>query len=156
MGYRIFVSHSAADAEWAKWVHREAGRVGIEVYLFEHDTRPGTLLSDKIQQAIRLCDALVVLLTPSSEASPYVQQEIGFAQAAQKPVIPLVWPKVSPRSLAMLQGKEYVLIDPAKAAEALPPVLQYIGKLKAKKEAGLALLALAALVFTAFGLVGKR
>jgi hypothetical protein len=152
VGYNVFLSHSAQDAEWAKWVHREAALVGIEVYLFEHDLRPGTYVAAKVQQAIRMCDAVTVLLTPQSEAAPYVQQEIGFAQALQKPVIPLVWPNVHPRSLAMLQGREYVVFDPSKATTALPPVLAYISKLKAQKELGQAILALTALVLAAFGL----
>jgi nucleoside 2-deoxyribosyltransferase len=152
MSYSVFLSHSSQNADWAKWVCQEAELVGIDVYLFEHDPRPGTYIAEKVQQAIRGSDAVVVLLTPQSEAAPYVQQEIGFAQAAQKPVIPLVWPNVQSRSLAMLEGREYVAFNPDDAAAALPPVLEWLAKLKAKKETAQAILAIAALVFTAWGL----
>jgi hypothetical protein len=155
MSYNIFLSHSTSDREWASWIKGQATPLGIEVYLFEHDPRPGTYIADKVQQAIRMCDAVIVLLTPHSQASPYVQQEIGFAQAAQKTVIPLVWPNVRPKSLAMLEGKEYVPFDPNQPATALVTVLTYVSKQKAQKEAGLAILALAALVLTAFGLASK-
>jgi hypothetical protein len=45
MSYKVVLSHSAQDAEWAKWIHRETGLAGIEVYLFEHDPRPGTYVA---------------------------------------------------------------------------------------------------------------
>ncbi len=155
MNYSVFLSHSGKDSEWAAWVKREAALVGLTVYLFEHDLQPGTYVAAKVQQAIRMCDAMVVLLTRNSEASPYVQQEIGFAQAAQKPVVPLVWPDVQTKNLAMLEGREYVRFDPARANIALPPVLEYLKKLKAKQELAISILALAGLVVAAFGVSGK-
>jgi hypothetical protein len=112
----------------------------------------GTYLAAKVQQAIGMSDALLVLLTPNSQGAPYVQQEIGFAQGLMKLVIPLVWPDVEARSLAMLQGREYVAFDPSQAASALPPILEYLGKLKTQKELGQTILAVAALVLAAVGL----
>ena len=70
MNYSVFLSHSAKDFEWAAWVKKEAALVGMQVYLFEHDPKPGTYVAAKVQQAIRMCDAVVVLLTRNSEASP--------------------------------------------------------------------------------------
>ena len=156
MSYTVFLSHSIKDAAWASWVKSRANDVGIEVYLFEHDPQPGNYIAEKVQQAIRASDAVMVLLTKHSEASSYVQQEIGFAQAALKPVVPLVWPGVQGKSLAMLEGKEYVPFDPDKAGVALPPVLAYLSKLKSQKELGAAIFVLASLVLAAFALSGKK
>jgi hypothetical protein len=77
MSYSVFLSHSGKDVQWAGWVKREAAIVGIDVYLFEHDSQPGRYIAEKVQQAIRFCDAVMVLFTRHSEVSPYVQQEIG-------------------------------------------------------------------------------
>jgi len=156
MSYKVFLSHSASDGRWAKWIAAQAQLVGIAVYLYEHDPQPGTLIAAKVQQQIRDSDALVVLLTPLGHASPYVQQEIGFAEAAQKLIIPIVWPGVQARSLAMLQGKEYISIDPKNPTASLPTLLSTLQKQKAKKEAGQALLALAALVLSALAIGGKK
>jgi hypothetical protein len=156
MSYNVFLSHSSKDAQWAGWVKQEAAVVGIDVYLFEHDPQPGRYIAEKVQQAIRVCDAVMVLLTQHSESSPHVQQEIGFAQAAGKTIVPPVWPDVRSKSLAMLEGREFVPFDPTKASSALPPVLAYFNTRKTQKESGQAILALVALICTAIAIAGKK
>jgi hypothetical protein len=135
VSYRLFLSHSATDGQWVKWIADDAIKIGIEVYLYEHDTQPGKLIADKVNQAIVASDALMVLLTPNSQFSAYVQQEVGFAEARGKLVIPLVQPGVQERSLAMLQGREYVAFDPRDPTRALASLLEYLQRLKAAKEA---------------------
>ena len=156
MGYRVFFSHNASDGQWAKGIAGQAKLVGIDVYLYEHDPRPGFSVAAKVQEEIKKSDALVVLLTPSGQASPYVQQEIGYAEAAQRLVIPLVWPGVGSRGLAMLQGREYIPFDPRNSAASLPTLLNSLQMQKARKESGQAILAFAALVFAAAVLFGKK
>lgn len=107
----IFLSHSSRAEQWCEWLAREARVLGIDTYLAEHDVRPGAVLAEKVKQAIRRCDAVVVLLTDNSAASPYVHQEVGFALAQEKLVIPLVQPGVRAEGLAMLQGVEYIPFD---------------------------------------------
>lgn len=156
MSYRVFLSHNALDVQWANWIAGQAKLVGIEVYLYEHDPQPGVPIAAKVQQEIRSSDALVVLLTPVGQASPYVQQEIGYAEAAHLLIIPIVWPGVEVRSLAMLQGREYIPFDPANPAISLPTLLNALGKQKVNKESGQAILALALLVFGAIALAGRK
>src|SRR6266478_6092878 len=142
MGYKVFLSHSAPDLAWANWIAKQASQVaGITIYLYEHDPQPGVLIAAKVQQQIRDSDALVVLLTRLGHTSPYVQQEIGFAEAAHLLIIPIVWPGVETRSLAMLQGREYIPFDPKNPAASLPALVTTLQRQKAKKEAGQALLA---------------
>lgn len=156
MSYKVFFSHSASDGAWAKWIAGQAQLVGIEVYLYEHDPQPGFPIAAKVQQRIRNSDALVVLLTPSGQASPYVQQEVGYAEAAGRLIIPLVWPGVESRSLAMLQGREYIPFDPRNPAASLPTLFSSLQTQKAKKEAGQAILALVLLFFGAAALAGSK
>lgn len=156
MAYSIFFSHSAADKQWAVWVAEAAKKGGIEVYLFEHDPRPGVLIAQKIKVAISNSDAFVVLLTPRSHSSAYVQQEIGYAEAQSKLIIPLVWSDVQKPTLAMLEGREYVPFNPASPQAALGTLLTYLQQLKAKKEATQAVLGFGALVVAALLLIGKK
>ena len=155
MSYKVFLSHSGPDRRWAEWIAGRANQVGIELYLFEHDPRPGVQLAEKIQSAIRDSDALVVLLTPYGASSAYVQQEIGCAITSRRLVIPFVWPQVQERSLAMLQGMEWVAFNPSNPEQALVQTLKYMETLKAKKEAAQAVLAIGALIVAAFALSGK-
>lgn len=156
MAYTIFLSHSAADAKWVKWIKANAQQVEIEVYLYEHDPQPGLLVANKLQEAIKACDALVVLLTDNSQFSPYVHQEVGAAKALSKRVIPLVQPGVSQSSLAMLQGVEYIPFDFQNPQPALSTLLGHLQGAKQGKESGQALLLLVgALVVGGLLLGGK-
>ncbi len=156
MAYSIFFSHSGADKQWAVWIAEAAKNGGMAVYLFEHDPRPGVQIAQKIKAAIANSDALVVLLTPRSHNSAYVQQEIGYAEAQGKLIIPLVWSNVHKLTLAMLEGREYVPFDPASPQAALGTLLTYLKQLKAKKEATQAVLGFGALVVAALLLFGKK
>ena len=60
-------------------VVKQAKAMGVDVYVAEHDVRPGESLATKVKELIQVSDAMVVLLTPHGLSAPYVQQEIGFA-----------------------------------------------------------------------------
>jgi TIR domain len=152
MPYKIFFSHSGHDGRWAIWLADAAKQSGLEVYVFEHDSQPGKQLSDKIKVAIQQSDALIVLLSRAGQASAYVQQEIGFAEAHRKLIIPLVWPGVSKPALAMLEGREYVQFDPQNPK--LEPLIIYLQQLKAQKEAREKVLGVGALIVAAVLLMG--
>ena len=134
MAYMIFLSHSGIDNSLAKWIFTDANKVGVGVYLFEHDSQPGRLLATKVQKAIRGSDAVVALLTRNGQSSPYVQQEIGFADACGKLIVPIVERGVDTRSLAMLTGREYIPFDPDNPIAALKTLLQYLVARKSGKE----------------------
>lgn len=156
MSYTIFFSHSAKDKEWATWIFRSIHPIGIQVYLFEHDRQPGVLISQKIKAAILKSDAITVLLTPHSQSSAYVQQEIGFAEAHGKLVIPLVWPGVPKSALAMLEGREFTDFDPTKPHIALNSLIAYLNQLKTNKESTQAVVGFGALLLAALALSGSK
>lgn len=116
---RVFFSHSNKDAEWVERVAAQAQAAGVDVYLAEHESGAGQLLSDKITAAIEGCDALIVLLSPNSLTSVFVQQEIGVAHHAGKLVIPILMEGVADADLGILTGLEYILLDPEQPQDAL-------------------------------------
>jgi len=143
MSYNVFFSHSSADRHWVERIVKSAQSTGISIYLHEYDPQPGRSIADKIKQRIRSCDAFVVLITPSSQYSAYVHQEIGFAEDIPKPIIPLVQPGTDERSLGMLQGREYIAFDLYNPDKAISTLLGHLQKLKGAKESGAAILVLA-------------
>jgi TIR domain-containing protein len=147
--YKVFLSHSLADAAWVNRIAKDAAGVGIDVYLSEHDQRPGNMLAEKVQEAIRDSDAVVVLLTANSESSAYVQQEIGYAKALKKSVIPLVERSINKQKLAMLHGVEYIPFEFQNPEPGLAALQGYLLKSKLDKDTAQPLLALGALVETA-------
>ncbi len=97
--YRAFISYSHRDTKWAKWLHRALERyaVPIDVYPAEEklqadgtersrrltpvfrdrDELPASgSLADTIQQALEVSENLIVLCSPNSAASQYVNAEI--------------------------------------------------------------------------------
>jgi len=111
MSIPIFMSHNTRDRAWCERLALEASAVGVTPYLAEHDVRPGVNLADKVQAAIRASAAVVVLISDNSVNAPYVQQEVGYALACKKLVIPLVQPGIKGEALAMLAGVEYISFD---------------------------------------------
>ncbi len=107
----IFCSHSSKDASWIAPLKNVVESVGHSIYLFEDDQRPGEYVPQKLQQAIERADVMLVFLTPNSERSNYVHQEIGYALRDRKPIIPLVEVGVSSEVLALLEGREYIPFD---------------------------------------------
>lgn len=132
--FRAFVSHSSRDSELVIALHERLHAVGIELYLAEHDVRPGSALSAKVQSAIERSHTVIVLLTENAANSAYVQQEIGYALRCGRPVIPLVEARVSKDSLAMLEGCEYIPLDPSDPAKAFKDAEAYLERLKSQKE----------------------
>ena len=147
--YQIFLSHSAADAEWVLWLTEEIRKIGIFPYVFEEDPQPGRYLSEKIQAAIRTSDAVVVFLTTNSHFAPFVQQEIGFAEGLNKLIIPLVQPGLDQRMFAMLQGREYIPFDFTAPHVAVETLLNYLHDLRTQAESRLALFSFSALLLLA-------
>jgi len=118
----VFLSHSVDDRDQVMLVQRQIEALGIDVYLAEHNPKPGTSIAAKIDEAIRCSHAVVVLITTTSINSAYVQQEVGLARAYGKPIIPIVEKGVDKSRLGMLGEVEYLELDLSQPAEALAKV----------------------------------
>jgi len=148
MAYRVFLSHNSRDRIPCERIRKEGRRIGVTVYMYEFDRRPGTNLSEKIRGEIRNSDAVIVLLTKASARSAYVHQEIGYAEGMEKPIIPVVENVIRESDLAMLKGREFIQYDADHPQEALLQLLPYLDGLRAAKayKAGASLVVLVGLV----------
>ena len=141
--FRAFLSHSSGDGELVTALDERLRGIGIDLYLAEHDVRPGTPISKKVRDAIERSHAVVVLLTTAAADSAFVQQEIGYALSCDRPVIPLVEARVPRNKLAMLEGREYLELDTKNPERAFRDAERYLTKKKARKELGDALVGFA-------------
>ena len=152
--YRIFLSHSSKDKDFVNLITLMAKLIDIDVYRYDHDVQPGMNVAEKLKQAIRKSDAMIVLLSEASQFSPYVHQEIGMADISNKPIIPLVQTGLGQDSLAMLQGREYIPFDFNNPIESLSKLDAHLRKLVNKKQSEnyqkviAILLLLAAIIYT--------
>jgi hypothetical protein len=118
----VFLSHSCDDLQHVALVKRQIEALGVDVYLAEHDVRPGTSIAAKVQEAIKRCHAVVVLITGKSIDSVFVQQEVGIARGFEKPIVPIVEKGVDTSRLGILREVEYLELDLANPEEALAKV----------------------------------
>ncbi len=113
MKYRAFLSYSRADDRVADWLHREldsyrlpSSLVGVPgefgaapaklhpIYRDRTDMSGGGSLSEKVQQALKESDALIVLCSPSAATSEWVNAEVVAFQDLRRShrIYPVVCP----------------------------------------------------------------
>ena len=157
MAYKVFISHSSEDRDWAIALKKDCQTVGATAYIFEHDCQPGGSIAEKVLRHIQESDAVIVLLTKHGQASPYVQQEIGAASSLKKLVIPLVEGGVSKPKLALLDGKEYIEFHPGNLEPAKRKTLSYLKRHSRELVIGavIGVIAVVALFLT-IGLLGRK
>lgn len=89
-------------------------RVGgnINIYIYEEDLKPGTIIPTKAKNRIREADLFLVLITPNSQDSVWVQQEVGFANGVDCTVVPILLDVPErPELKGLLGGMEYMFFD---------------------------------------------
>jgi hypothetical protein len=106
---RVFLSHSHVDIDLTADLKKALEAEKFEPYVAQLEPSPGTEIPFKITQYLRSSDCLVVILTAAASQSQWVQQEIGFATALKKLIIPIVEKGVSPK--AFIQINEYIELD---------------------------------------------
>ena len=82
----IFVSHSNQDSETALAVVQALKRAGFDVWVDFENIRGGAEWLCEIQAGIARCDAVVIILSPASAASTWVERECLYAFQLSKPV----------------------------------------------------------------------
>jgi tetratricopeptide (TPR) repeat protein len=109
--YRAFISYSHADASWAKWLHQglegfrvDKDLVGREtaagktpptlrpIFRDRDDFTAGHTLTEQTLAALGASAALIVICSPASAKSHYVNEETKLYKARnpERPVIPLI------------------------------------------------------------------
>lgn len=135
MIYRVFISHSSADAAQVEELRSGLAKQGIRAYVCSNDVQPGVRISTKVQREIESADAVLVVYTASASSSAYVQQEIGYALHARRRVIPFVDQTIADGAqLAMLEGIEQVRFDPANPDTDAGRLLDHLRLSKERKE----------------------
>ncbi|GEM_PF-3028849 len=93
---RVFVSYAHEDREFAAKLTQDLKGAGFEVWYAEGEIRVGESIVQRISRALQEGDFLIVVLSPDSVASDWVQRELNTAlmeQLSQKQVtvLPVLW-----------------------------------------------------------------
>lgn len=77
--YQVFLSYSSADKEAAQRIMAALRQRGVSVWADAYELQYGDSIADAIGETISASDYLVVLLSPNSVNSKWVQRELAAA-----------------------------------------------------------------------------
>jgi hypothetical protein len=78
--YSCFISYSTQDQDFADRLYADLQAKGVRCWFAPHDVKGGRKLHEQIDEAIRLHDKLLLILSPHSMRSEWVMTEISRAR----------------------------------------------------------------------------
>ena len=82
--YSCFISYSAKDQEFAERLHADLQNKGVRCWFAPEDIKGGEKVIDQIDNAIRLHDKLLLILSPHSMESQWVITELHRTLESEK------------------------------------------------------------------------
>ena len=77
--YSCFISYSSKDQEFAERLHADLQNNGVRCWFAPHDLSIGMKILDGLDEAIRLRDKVVLILSEGAIASDWVEDEVATA-----------------------------------------------------------------------------
>ncbi len=78
--YSCFISYSTKDQEFAERLHADLQAKGVRCWFAPHDIQGGRKIHEQIDEAIRLHDRLLLILSQHSMSSEWVKTEVAKAR----------------------------------------------------------------------------
>jgi len=78
--YSCFISYSSKDQEFAERLHADLQDKGVRCWFAPHDIHGGRKIHEQIDEAIRLHDRLLLILSEHSMSSEWVKTELAKAR----------------------------------------------------------------------------
>jgi serine/threonine protein kinase len=86
---QVFISYSHSDSAYAQHLREQLVANRFDVWI-DHKIGSGDQWFGKIQDAIKSCAAVLVIMSADAEQSEWVEREILLAQRFKKPIFPLL------------------------------------------------------------------
>lgn len=86
----VFISYSRSDSDFVNDLANRLREAGCKVWQDISGLRGGQTWASEIDRAVRDSDALIVVLSPESSASEWVQKETLLAMKLHKPIVPIL------------------------------------------------------------------
>src|SRR5262249_31956697 len=77
--YSCFISYSSMDQEFAERLHADLQNKGVRCWFAPHDMAIGAKIIDALDEAIRLRDKVLLILSEGAIASDWVEGEVTRA-----------------------------------------------------------------------------
>ncbi len=110
MSQQVFLSYSHQDEEFVLKLATDLEERGATIWIDRGDIRAGAVWRRSIAEAVRNCQALILVISPDAAKSQYVSHELTMAEAHDKPIFPLIYRKTKlPAQIAeQLEGFQYL------------------------------------------------
>lgn len=76
---KVFISHSHKDRDFVKRLASDIEKHGAEVWYSGWEMSPGDSLAQRISEGIQDSGVMIVVLSPDSASSPWVEKELSLA-----------------------------------------------------------------------------
>lgn len=86
----IFISHSGQDNAWSECVVTQLKAVGFNVWFDKNSLEGGDTWIRQLETEIPARDVFVLIISPDSLSSQWVQREIHLAMITQRRIIPIM------------------------------------------------------------------
>ncbi|MBQ7546208.1 MAG: toll/interleukin-1 receptor domain-containing protein [Clostridia bacterium] len=90
MGGQVFISYSSKDRDTAKRIKEALEQAGFSCWMDKGSIPFGSSYAAEIENAIRSCDAFVLILSDAAMHSKWVEKELDRAENHNKMVLPYV------------------------------------------------------------------
>ncbi|MEM9999161.1 MAG: TIR domain-containing protein [Bacteroidota bacterium] len=81
---RLLISYSHFDKVFARVLNKALARYGFDIWMYEHHMNIGDDIGGRLQGAINSSDFVVVIITPNSVRSEWVNWEILYTKELEK------------------------------------------------------------------------
>lgn len=88
---KVFISYAREDEEFVDKLCQQLEERSICTWIDRKEIKPGDIWDDKIDEALRECDAMILVQSPDSVQSPNVAKEWKFFMRLNRPLIPILW-----------------------------------------------------------------
>jgi hypothetical protein len=120
--FDAFLSYHSGDEEWVSSLKASLESKGLRVWLDREQIRPGDMFPGALARAIDSVRSVVLVLSPGSVASPWVEEEYNFALARRRQVIAALIADVEPPGF--MAGRTWVdFRDEAQFAASLEQLI---------------------------------
>lgn len=86
----VFISYSSKDARFARQLAESLSKAGIDVWIDVDDIPVGMKWSTAVMQGLKLCQVMIVVITPDAMTSRNVEDEWQYFLDKNKPVVPVL------------------------------------------------------------------
>jgi TIR domain/Pentapeptide repeats (8 copies) len=81
--YSCFISYSTKDEDFARRLHSKMREKGLRVWFAPEDMQAGKKLHEQVDEAIRVFDKLLLVISPNSIDSKWVRDEIRRSRKSE-------------------------------------------------------------------------